>query len=238
MPNDNDLVTPAYVSLQTLWTLVKRLKDTTLPPVIDNSVLTGMAGGTQSQLKTSLRFLELTDSQGRVSPTFRGLVEAFGTDDWKETWGKVVTTAYLDIVRDIDVDSATHQQLLDAFRTKAGAKGSILTKAVRFYIGALDQAGITYSPFFKAKGASAASSPAAAGGSKKAKKRAPRRGAKEDDPQRKLPDDWKRFELPLPGLERVASLELPVALTGHGWKIVRDFIEGFYAPMWDEEESK
>lgn len=236
MTNDNDLQTPAYVSLQTFFSLVKRFSDATLPPQIDKSVLSTMSYGTQSQMKTSMRFLGLTTSGGEVTEELRRLVEAYGTTAWKAAWGNTVTDAYRKIVEGIDLQNGTHQQLESAFRN-AGATGSINAKAVRFYLGALDEAEVSYSPYFKGRKRTESGKTAGNSGTKrvKKKKRVTRKPPTPDKPEEPTPQGWKRFDLPLPGHELPARLDLPEKLSPHEWGIVRAYIEAYYEVRWDEE---
>ena len=52
---------PPYISFQTLLTFIKDLKTNGLPPQIDKSVMSKLAGGMQGQLKMGLRSMALID---------------------------------------------------------------------------------------------------------------------------------------------------------------------------------
>lgn len=238
MVKDNNLSTPAYLSFTTFTSFVKRLNDTAIPPVIDSSVLAFTSGATASQIKTALRFLGLTDDQGHVTKQLRDMVTAQGTDHWAEEWQQVTADAYNEITKDLDLDNATHQQLRDAFR-RAGASGSVLDKAVRFYIATLDAAKLTYSPHFRARGAAAAARghKNADSGSRPKKKGRPKgRETPATLPQPQLPEDWKAFPVLIPDHERPINLELPVGLTQDGWAIVRNYVESYFKKLWEEDQ--
>lgn len=241
MVKDNELQSPAYVSFTTFLNFVKRLKETTIPPVIDNTVLVGMSGASQSQLKTSLRFLKLTDGTGSVTQQLRELVMTHGDPAaWKSCWDDIISNAYGSITETVDLDAGTLGQLRDAFRDQGGAGGSVLVKAVRFYLAALEEAQWTYSPHFKTRGASgsaARSSKTNENGASKKKRRTKKATSGSGDELPRLPADWQRFELPLKSAEGKVRIDLPEAMSKREWKYLRNTIEGYFGLVWGEEEE-
>lgn len=241
MANDNNLQSAAYVSFTSFENFVKGLKETAVPPVIDGSILTNMSGSAASQIKTALRFLVLTQVTGdkdHVTQRLRDLVEAHGNDDeWKEQWRQIVAAVYDPITKELDLTKATTQQLRDALRAKSGAAGSI-DRAMRFYISALDAAGIKYSPHFKKSRSPANGGKATSGtGARKRrarKKSAPLAGGDVDQPP---PEDWQRFDLPLKSAEGKVRIDLPEAMTRREWNYLRTTIEGYFGLAWGEEEE-
>jgi hypothetical protein len=150
---ENDKLTPVYIPFATFQSFIEALKNTTIPPRIDNSVTPTMSGQMRGALTSCLRFLNLVDSARHVTPNLKPLVDAFGTDQWKEALLQVVVDAYSEITDGLDLDHATGGQLNEHFREKGGVDGQVLEKCVRFYLSALDASGVTYSPHFKTRGA-------------------------------------------------------------------------------------
>ena len=84
------------------------------------------------------------------TPKLRNLVEALDTDEWQEMLRGVVLHAYRPIIEDVDLEKGTAQQLAEAFSTRGHVSGNTLTMAVRFFLGALAEAGVERSPYFRA----------------------------------------------------------------------------------------
>lgn len=87
---------------------------------------------------------------------------AHGTEEWKIVLSEVITTAYAAIVEPLNLQSDTEQQLNERFTSPGGVNGDSRTKAVRFYLAALSECGISFSPHFKKGAASSASGAPAA----------------------------------------------------------------------------
>lgn len=164
--NNNGVSTAPYVSFKTLDGTLASFSETGLPPVIDSSVLYQKSGAIQSQLRIAFRFLGLTDEEGRVLRTMQEVVEARGTRAWEHVWGTVVSDAYADIVDGLP-EQGTTQQLEKRFRERGDVSGSTLTKAIRFYLSALDSAKLTYSPYYRARVKAPTKSKPANGGTEK-----------------------------------------------------------------------
>lgn len=222
---------PPVLALSTLTNLFETLKSTTVPPVIDNSLLMKMSGSARSALMSAMRWIGLIDSSGRVTEKLRTIVKAYGTSDWKETLGNEFLGPYGAIVLDLDLDTGTQSQLYEAFRTKGNVDGQMLDKAVRFYLSVLTEAGLTYSPFFKTKRVSGP------GGRKKPNKRAPTQAQNtrefEDpgtgnDPFGNLDDevDWAKFQIPIP-LKGVAHIALPIDIDVDDWEMVSMMLDAY-----------
>ena len=143
--------TPAYVAFKTLTAFIETLHKTAVPPSIHRELMPRMSGIVQSQLLSSMRFLGLIDNQNNVQDPLRDLVKSFGTDRWESTWAEIVNRAYAPITGKLDLGSETGAALRTAFRTHGGAEGDTNVKAVRFYVRALEEAGIQFSPHFKTR---------------------------------------------------------------------------------------
>ena len=136
---------PAYVAWTTLYNFFGKLKGTVIPPTIDKSVMRGMSGASQSQIRIALRWLKLTDDNYSSRDQLEQLVLAHGTDAWQEVLGAIVRDSYSALVGDFDLQKGTGTELATRFR-EYGLTGATLAKAVRFYLGAMDSAEIKYSP--------------------------------------------------------------------------------------------
>ena len=149
-------------------------------------------------------------------------------EEWKEQWQRIVDDVYEPITKDIELKKATVQQLRDAIRAASGAAGSI-DRAVRFYIAALDAAGIEYSPHFKSKSRGSPTATKTASGTTTKRKRTKKKpgggGADDDSPP---PEGWERFQLPIPGHDRRVLVEVPKEMDDRQWKMVRRFVEDYF----------
>ena len=122
----------------------------TTPSQIDHTVMVGKSGSAQSAIRKALQFLGLTDTHNAPTPRLHRLLEAFDGDEWPSTLGTIIQEAYAPILGDLDLENGTAQQLADCFRTRGNVSGNTLTMAVRFFLGALDEAGAKRSPYFVA----------------------------------------------------------------------------------------
>ena len=152
--SDKEKPTPPYISFVTFRNFIDQMKNTTIPPRIDNSVTTTMSGQARGALLSCLRFLKLVEQENSnvVAENIEPLVGAFDTDGWEKALATVIRNSPYRIIDGINITRATGGQLLDAFRA-FGVDGQVLEKAVRFYLAALDEAKIPYSPLFKTRGA-------------------------------------------------------------------------------------
>ncbi|MDB6084507.1 MAG: hypothetical protein JWN43_2388 [Gammaproteobacteria bacterium] len=142
---------PAYIPLISLNNFIERLQRTGIPVIIDSDLTQTMSGGTASALMSALRFLGLVDPSGTPLDSLRKLVAAYDTGRWKDVFGDLVDRAYADIIRDLDLATATRSMLDDRFRKNSKAAGQVLDKATRFYLGALETMQRPVSPHFKTR---------------------------------------------------------------------------------------
>lgn len=145
-----------YLPASTFKNFVAQFKSGTIPPRIDRSLMTSMSGADQSMLRQALRFFELVDPDRNdaVTDKFRDLATSIDTDRWKESLRAVIEGAYSSIVDGLD-KTATPAQLDEHFRERAKVTGSVLDKAVRFYLTMAEEAGVELSPLFKKRTAAA-----------------------------------------------------------------------------------
>ena len=137
---------PPYVAYATFKNFVDSLKTSGLPSRIDKSVMTNLAGGTQSQLIVALRWMGLIGGKNdNPLADFPPLVDAAMTDKWSESLAQLIKTAYADILAEVDLTTATPSQVFEAIK-KTGVDGATATKAVRFFLHAIKDAKIEHSP--------------------------------------------------------------------------------------------
>lgn len=132
--------TPPYVAFKTFGTLIEDLNEHGIPSVIDRSVLRRFSGGVGSQLISALKALRLIDESNRPTPQLPLLVQAHGTDGYKDAVATVLRDAY-PYLANLDLTTATPTQFADAFRV-TGAKEDVLRKSRTFYLHAAQFAGV------------------------------------------------------------------------------------------------
>jgi len=217
---------PPYIPFKTLQGFVQKLKETTVPPRIDGSLLRSYSGSMARQLVASLRYLKLVDEGNNSTDKLKELVPSYGTSTWPEMIGRVITEGYLDVIGDLDTDNATLGSLSEKFKAK-GADGQVLKKCIAFYIGGLRAAGITFSPHFTEKAPRA------------------RRGAGTPRTKRDPPIDETlfietpnpptqsgtvKFSFPVPE-KGTANIFVPSTLTGEDWEMISGMMQLYIARL-------
>lgn len=137
---------PPYTAFETFKNQFVRMRDNPVPPRIDRSLFVGMAGGTQSQILSSLRSFDLIGEHGEVSEAYVSM--AASEDELVAGMAHLVRTFYREQVK-LAVEKATAAQLEESFRSY-GYSGSTLRKAVSFYLNISKFAGVPLSPYFRA----------------------------------------------------------------------------------------
>lgn len=137
---------PPYLPYVTFKAFIEKVNRDGMVHRIEKTMMGNLSGALQSHLMVALKSLELIDDKGHPRPRFEELVNAVGKPEWKATLGAVIQNAYSDIVGNIDLTKATHGQIVQAFKD-AGTEGTLTDKALRFYLKALDDAGIKYSAY-------------------------------------------------------------------------------------------
>jgi hypothetical protein len=144
-----DKAAPPYMSLSVLKATVEAFANSVVPTALDRHVLSKMSGAAYGSLISGLRFLGLVEPNGtKPTEAFRRLVKARekGEDDYQSELLMVINDAYEKIVGNVDIDSGTLNELEKAFRDYGVSPGQMLKKTVRFYVKAIQEAGITPSP--------------------------------------------------------------------------------------------
>jgi hypothetical protein len=136
---------PAYVPFETFENFVSNLNSTLVPDHIDRGMMANLSGGVQSHLMSALRFLGLVSGKDdKVADEFRHFVSTYGTEGWKQALQTLMKQAYSDIP--VDITNTTDKKLREAFETAYKLDGSMLDRAVRFYIRGFKESGSTISP--------------------------------------------------------------------------------------------
>ena len=146
---------PAYVSFPAFLLFLDRLAEG-LPDAIDRSIMTTMSGAAQGQLLTSLKFLGLIEDDCSVTGGLKSLVDSKleGDAAFRAAMKDLSASAYASVLGEVDILLMTPRQLADRFR-EAGADGSTLVKAIRFYLSLLDASGVPYPKHFSQSARSA-----------------------------------------------------------------------------------
>ena len=139
-----------YAAWRTFRSFLGDLVTKGTPSRIDHTVMTGKSGSVQSAIRKTLQFLDLTDASNTPTDKLQSLLGALDTDEWAPALKRVVLDAYGPIVEDLDMETGTAQQLAECFRTRGHVSGNTLTMAVRFFLGALKDAGVKHSGYFAA----------------------------------------------------------------------------------------
>lgn len=226
-----DTIAP-YLPWATFKGYLQQLKSTAIPTRIDGTMMKGMSGSGQSALKTALRFFALIGDQGVVTQRLRDLVGALGTEAWAETLEPIVFESYQAVVQGVDLDNGTLGELQGVFRERAGVSGSVLKKAIRFWLAAMRDVGTTVSPHFGPSGvASNDDKPKRASGARR-RPRTPGGGAGQDTqnpPPR--PPNTQEVRFPIRGKPDV-QMWLPQDLDPREWAMV----DGYMRLYLDQSE--
>ncbi len=219
--------TPPYLPWKTFKGFLEGLKSSVIPARIDPSVLRGMSGSAQSQMRTGMRFLDLIDDDGAVTAKLRQLVGAVGTPEWAGTLANALTESYHPIIKSLDLNTATPHQLRENFRERGNVEGSVNKKAVRFYLSALSEAGISYSPFLTVRASPAPRSKPRTTTQRNSNSRNGPAPATDYQPAGITPPPGTRqLQLALPG-KPDAVLHLPEAITEAEWEMISMYVKNF-----------
>lgn len=141
---------PPYVAFGTFRNFLDTLKTDGIPNKINRSVMVNLSGASQSHLTSAFKALRLVESDGEPTSALRELLDVHGSEEqWPATFKKVLDGAYAEIIGDLDVSTASPQELEDRFRDPGGMDHSMNDKAVRFYLAALKAAKVELSPYLK-----------------------------------------------------------------------------------------
>lgn len=135
-----------YTAYQSVKTLIGTHKEHGIPGRIDRTMLRNFSGAVGSQVLTALRFLHLIDDAGHPQQSYRDLVEAYGSDFWKDELAKVLRQAYAPLFKQ-DLTTASPGQFNEYFKNAYPCEGETLRKGTTFFLNAARDAGIPMSPY-------------------------------------------------------------------------------------------
>jgi Family of unknown function (DUF5343) len=135
-----------YTAYQSVRSVVGTHKEHGVPGRIDRTMLKNFSGAVGSQVLTAFRFLRLIDDAGHPLPIYRALVDAHGTETWKEELTKVLHQAYAPLFEH-DLKTASPGQFTEYFRRAYPSEGETLRKGTTFFLNAARDAGIAMSPY-------------------------------------------------------------------------------------------
>ena len=158
-PRQERSASAPYVAFKTFKNFIKSLNENGIPSHVDKSVMNGLAGGTQSHLASALKFLGLVNDDQTPSSHLKNLVESYDTNDWSEILAALLRGSYADVTDGVDLENATPNQLDGCFDNQSAV---MIDKTVRFYLSALDDAGVEYSTHLKKRKPKAKRKPRAA----------------------------------------------------------------------------
>ncbi len=211
---------PPYISFKTFQGFIEKLKGTAVPERVDNSLLKTYSGSVGRQLVAALKFLKLLDDNGYTTDSLRSVVKSFGSPEWSDNFGDVVSAAYADVIGDLNLDAATFGQLAERFKTR-GAEGLVLQRCISFYISATNSAGWTISPHIASRERNRP---------ERASRKRPKRSLMKDD-ELTPPDEIQqrgsvRFAFPIPG-KSTANIILPADLSNEDWQMIDTMIRAY-----------
>ena len=207
-----------YIPFKTLLNFIDRMDSSTVPPVIDTSVLIQMSGSMRSQLMSALRSLRLIDANGHVQQTLKNLVSSYNTETFQKVLEDIISHSYSHVVGDVDLKAGTAKQLSKAFRENGNVDGQMLDKAIRFYLAALKEAGVTVSPHFMFRKPR-----------KPRAKKPPKNDQQEEnnDIENEIPTAGRiQWRLPIRDKGQ-AIISLPDNITSEDWRILKIQLDAF-----------
>lgn len=205
-----------YISWKTFMSFIENMRGK-VPIQIDSSVLQSMSGTARSQLLSALRFLDLIESDGTVKDSLHQLADSYNTENWKPELQKFISHAYGKIIGDLKLTAATPAMVRDRFKNFGGVEGGTVNSALRFYLSALNEADVPYSPHLVVR------------------QRAPRGSAmrkritlkattgEEEDEEFEIPEDT--FEISLNILGVGGKLLLPEDLVPEQWEAISAYVK-------------
>jgi hypothetical protein len=219
--NEGDRVPlPPYVSFKTLEGVIRKFKETTVPGVVDTSVLRTYANSVARQVIVAMKYLGLIEEDGKRTDRLIRLRNAYGTPDWQPALTETFYDAYRPLIGGLDLESASYAQLADQFR-RQGAEGAVLQKCLAFFVAAARAADLTISPHILNR-------PRARPERRGRPKKATEEVTFSDSVQTvtEQAGGTARFSFPIPGKPAV-TMFLPVELDGPDWEMVDAMVRAY-----------
>ena len=136
---------PPYLSYKTFIGVIDGLASSGIPNRIDKSLFQNQSGAVQSQIISSLEYLNLIDSTNTPTSILEKLVKV-DEDGRAEVLGDILRNQYRFIFTDtFDIEKTTTAQLEEVFRSQ-GIGGETIRKCITFLMQACKAAKIRVSP--------------------------------------------------------------------------------------------
>lgn len=116
-----------------------------LPPRIDKSIFVGQSGGVQAQLMAGLRFLNLIDDAGVPTKALHDLTDS-EEGARKAAMASILQARYQELFA-LGLDRATAGQFRETIEKAYNVTGDTKEKAIRFFLGAAEWAGVPLSKY-------------------------------------------------------------------------------------------
>lgn len=148
MKETNAQLPAPYMSFGVFTKSIETFSESTVPTgPLDRRVLSELSGADYGALISGLRFFGLVDGDRRPTAAYRDLVQAWkDKEKFKALWQKIVDTKYSPVVGRVDLKGGTAAELEKAFKDYGVSSGQMLTKTIRFFIKAENEAGLQLSP--------------------------------------------------------------------------------------------
>ena len=136
---------PVYLPMATVHSGIQSLRAHGLPPKIDRSAWKSRSGADQAGLISGFRFLGLIDESGVTQPSLRALVDTEpNSANEKHLWGELLRQRYAKVF-DVDLSTATPNQLAEAIAAYGNPSASTKKRAIRFFLKTAQYAGVAVS---------------------------------------------------------------------------------------------
>ena len=138
-PNERRLL--PYAPPSNVISLIHRFRERSLPPKVDAPLLVdvGISEGNAHRVLHALRFLSLTDEEGRPSPNFEALQIA-SDDEYHELLAGFLRAAYADVLAIVDPSRDQLDTIINHFRRYLPT--SQRNRQVTLFLGLCREAGI------------------------------------------------------------------------------------------------
>ena len=136
---------PAYISFSTLTDILDKMAKDEPPSRIDRSYLDNYSGGYVSQILSTLEWLGLIDSDGKLTDALRGLIK--GDDERKAGLATILAAKYPKLIKLAETNT-TQRQFEEAIRAM-GPQGETVRKAGAFYLSGAKYAEIKTGKLWK-----------------------------------------------------------------------------------------
>lgn len=209
-----------YISWKTFTSFISNIHGK-LPAQIDPTVLRNMSGTAQSQLLSALRFLDLIDADGTTKDSLKKLADSYDGERWKPELRNLISHAYGRVINGLNIATATPGMLRERFRTNGNVEGGTIDSALRFYLNALNEADIPFSPHLVLRQRAPRGSGTRRRGA--AVKRKDDLAEEENDAESRIPEGT--FEVPFGVLGIEGRAYLPDDISAERWDAISEYVK-------------